>query len=1026
MQGKGVVKFFAFLLAAVCLYQLSFTWVAHSVDDKARTYAKGDTAKETVYLDSMATQPVYPILKFDYQYCKQRELALGLDLEGGMSVTMQISLRELVLKLSNNNADVVFNQALKAATDDLVKGSQEDYITLFVKEYEKMNPEGKLAAIFSTKDNQDRLKFNASNSEVESYLQDLAKSAITQEFTVLNTRVDQFGVANANIQRTGGDRIVIELPGVKDPDRVRKLLSATATLEFYKTYENPEVFGMLNSLNSLIAAKQKTARKDTSKTIATAAPVKPDTGKSKGGLALLNKVQNSTGNKPVAKPAPAAADTGKTKGGALALLSKVQKNAGTDTSGLAKKNAAGLMNPLFSVLTPMVYQGQDGQMQYQPGPVVGHAAVKDTAKVNQYLRSPEAKSLLPQNIKFLWSVKAIKDSKTFELFAMKLVGAGNNPVLTGDVVTDAFSDVDQKGQPEVRMLMNSDGAEKWRAITAEAGADPDINKKKSIAIVLDGKVYSAPRVDGEIPGGSSSISGSFTVTEASDLANVLKAGRLPAPAHIVQENVVGPSLGQEAIHAGLLSNLVGLLVVMIFMIAYYNRAGTVSVVAVLINIFFLMGVLTSLGAVLTMPGVAGIVLTFGLSVDANVLIYERVREELSLGKSLRISVNDGFKHALSSILDSNISTFLTGLILYVFGTGPIQGFAITLMIGIITSLFCSLLISRIILEWMIGKGWDIKFSNPWSSHTFKNAHYAFVKNRFKYYIFSGTFIVAGLISMATQGFNYGVDFVGGRTYIVQFDNKAVGVEDVRNVIGKTPFGEGSEIKTFGTKVSITTKYLINDASDSTGTKVQNELIRLLDSNPQTHITKDNIKDKELVNPTIANGLKKSASLTVIFAIVIISTYIFIRFRKWQFSLGAMVATAHDALMVLAFFSIFKDVLPFSLDIDQSFIAAILTVIGYSINDTVVVFDRIREFLNLHHAKTDDPKEVINDAINNTLSRTVITALTVLLILLVLFIFGGDVIRGFSFALLIGVCFGTYSSICVATPVIIDFGKKDLK
>ena len=636
---------------------------------------------------------------------------------------------------------------------------------------------------------------------------------------------------------------------------------------------------------------------------------------------------------------------------------------------------------------------------------------------------PEVKAAIPRSMKFLWSVKALDKTKTFELYAVKLVGADNSPSLAGDVITDAFNDVDQKGSPEVRMIMNSDGAAKWNTITTEACADA--NNHQSIAIVLDDKVYSAPRVDNPIPGGVSSISGNFTIDEAKDLANVLKAGRLPAPAHIVTENVVGPSLGKAAVNAGLLSNLVGLLVVMVFMIAYYNRAGTVAVAAVIVNIFFLMGVLTSLGAVLTMPGVAGIVLTFGLSVDANVLIYERVREELALGKSLRIAISDGFKHALSSILDSNISTFLTGLILYIFGTGTIQGFAITLMIGIITSLFCSLLISRLIFEYMIEKGWDIKFSNPWSSHTFKNAHYAFVKNRFKFYIFSGSFILLGLISMSIQGFNYGVDFVGGRTYVIRFNDKNVGVEDVRKIIDKS-FGSGSEIKTFGSDISITTKYLIQDNSNDADAKVRAAVIKALGSTPQTTIVKSNIVAYEKVEPTIANGLKKSAALTVIFAIIIISGYIFIRFRKWQFSLGAMVATAHDALMVLAFFSIFKDVLPFSLDIDQSFIAAILTVIGYSINDTVVVFDRIREFLNLHHAKTDDPKAVINDAINNTLSRTIITALTVLMILLVLFIFGGDVIRGFSFALLIGVCFGTYSSICVATPVIIDFGKKDLR
>lgn len=991
MQGKGVVKFFAILLAVVCLYQLSFTWVAHKVKNDAKIYAKGDTAKVTAYLDSMSTQPVYPILKHNYQYVAQRELALGLDLEGGMSVTMQISLNELVKKLSNNNTDPVFNQALSAAQNDITNGSQSDYITLFVKEYEKLNPNGKLAAIFSTKDNQDHIKFNATNAEVETYLKDQASAAVKQSYTILNTRIDQFGVANANIQlQKGTDRILIELPGVKEPERVRKLLSGTAKLEFYQTYDNQQAYAVLDNINKLIAAKNKASKKDTSKAVASTA-----------------LSTHKTTVKDSAK-------------GALALLNKVQKNAAKDTSALGSSALAD-QNPLFSILAPYQSQGR-----LIPGPIVGIAGVKDTAKINAYLRSPDVKATIPQSMKFLWSVKPQGKTKMFELYAMKLVGAENGPALTGDVINDARNDVDQiKGNNEVIMIMNSDGAQKWSEITTEACADP--NNHKSIAIVLDDNVYSAPRVDNPIPGGVSSITGTFTLDEAKDLANVLKAGRLPAPARIVAEAVVGPSLGQQAIHAGLISNLVGLLVVMIFMIAYYNRAGTVAVMAVLVNIFFLMGVLTSLGAVLTMPGVAGIVLTFGLSVDANVLIYERVREELALGKSLRISINDGFKHALSSILDSNISTFLTGAILYAFGTGPIQGFAITLMIGIVTSLFCSLLISRLIFEYMLGKGWDIKFSNPWSSHTFKNANYAFVKNRFKFYIFSGTFILAGIISMATQGFNYGVDFVGGRTYVIKFENQNVTTEKVRQ-IAEARLGKGNnEVKTYGSdKISVTTKYMINDTAKNADANVQAAVIKAMDTDPQTHMTAKDIVITQKVAPTIANGLKKSAALTVIFAIIVISTYIFVRFRKWQFSLGAMVATAHDALMVLSFFSLFKDVLPFSLDIDQSFIAAILTVIGYSINDTVVVFDRIREFLNLHHAKTDDPKTVINNAINNTLSRTIITALTVLLILLVLFIFGGDVIRGFSFALLIGVCFGTYSSICVATPVIIDFGKKDLR
>jgi SecD/SecF fusion protein len=1015
MQGKGVVKFFAILLAVVCLYQLSFTWVAHKVANDAKAYAKGDSAKEKVYLDSMATQPVYPILKHDYEYVANKQLELGLDLQGGMSVTMQISLNALVKSLSNNNTDVVFNQAIANANKDAIT-SQTDYITLFVREYEKLNPDGKLAAIFSTRDNQDKLKFNASNSEVEAYLKDQATTKITQSFTILNTRVDQFGVENANISRVGSDQILIELPGVKDPDRIRKLLSGTAKLEFYETYDNKidNMPGLLSNINGIIVAKNKSTKKDTAKAVASTAVAKPvvttktDTTAKKGTPSLLAQVNK--GKDTAAKKAPS-------------LLTQVQKN-GKDTSSVLSKTKAGAdAYPLFTVLRPEEYQDQSGQMQVQPGPIVGLAALKDTAKVNQYLRLPEVKAAIPQSLKFLWSVKPEDKTKIFELYAVKLVGADNGPVLQGDVIDDAHKDVDQTGRPEVVMVMNSQGAEKWNTVTTEACSDP--NNHKSIAIVLDDNVYSAPRVDNPIPGGVSSITGNFTPEQTSDLANILKAGRLPAPAHIVAENQVGPSMGKEAIHAGLTSSLVGLLVVLVFMIAYYNRAGTVAVVAVIINIFFLMGVLASLQAVLTMPGVAGIVLTLGISVDANVLIYERVREELSLGKSLRIALNDGFKHALSSILDSNISTFLTGLILYVFGTGTIQGFAITLMIGIVTSLFCSLLISRVILEYMIEKGWDVKFSYPWSSHTFKNANYAFVKNRFKFYIFSGAFIVAGLISMATQGFNYGVDFVGGRTYIVRFDDKSVTYEDVRTILAKTPIGEGGEIKTFGNDVSITTKYLINDAGDNADAKVRTAVIQALDANPRTKITAANIVNYQKVNPTIANGLKKSAGLTVIFAIIIISTYILIRFRKWQFSLGAMIATAHDALMVLAFFSLFKDVLPFSLDIDQAFIAAILTVIGYSINDTVVVFDRIREFLELHHAKTDDTKTVINNAINNTLSRTVITSLTVLLILLVLFIFGGDVLRGFSFALLVGVCFGTYSSICVATPVIIDFGKKDI-
>ncbi|OKS85460.1 protein translocase subunit SecDF [Mucilaginibacter polytrichastri] len=991
MQGKGVIKFFAILLAIVCLYQLSFTWVTRKVESDAKDYAKGNTEKEKAYLDSISSQPVYPLLKHTYQYCKDRELALGLDLKGGMNVTMQISLGELIKSLSDNNQDPAFKQALSKAEIDS-HTSPENYISLFMNEYKKISPDGKLAPIFATKENQEHIKFNSSNSEVESYLKDQASTAVTQSYNILTTRIDKFGVTAPNIQlQEGTNRILVELPGVTEKDRVRKLLQGSAKLEFYETGENAEIAPLLTNVNSLLAAKIKApAAKDTAKTAA---------------LAGTDAKKDST------------------KGGSL--LSKVQKSTTKDTSALGKTQALA-ENPLFAVLAPSIYQGQNGQAQYGPGPVVGRAAQKDTAKIDDFFRLPEVKAIIPPNLKFLWSVKPIEKSKVFELYAIKLSGAGNGPVLTGDVITDANADVNQsQGGFEVTMDMSSEGATKWREITAAAAGNAnDPNDNRSIAIVLDDNVVSAPRVSNEISGGRSSISGNFTQEETKDLANILKAGRLPAPARIVAEDVVGASLGAEAIHDGLMSCVIGLVVVLVFMIVYYNRAGTVAVVAVFINVFFLMGVLTNIGAVLTLPGVAGIVLILGISVDANVLIYERVREEMALGKSLRLSIEDGFKHALSSILDSNISTFITGLILFIFGTGPVQGFATTLMIGIVTSLFCSLLISRLIFEWMLGKGWDIKFSNPWSSHTFKGANYAFVKNRFRFYAFSGIFIFAGIISMFTRGFSYGVDFRGGRSYVVRFD-KEVNIEGVRSALTET-FGEGKTIlKTYVDnkgQVGITTDYMIDDNSTSGDGKVEATLRSSLSKvNPKFQIV-----SQQKVGPTIANSIKTSAIWTVIFAILVISVYILIRFRRWQFSLGAMIATAHDALLVLSFFSLFYGYLPFSLDIDQNFIAAILTVIGYSINDTVVVFDRIREFLDQNKGKGEDQKVVINRAINSTLSRTIITALTVIFVLVVLFIFGGDVIRGFSFALLIGVCFGTYSSICVATPVIVDFGRKHLK
>ena len=987
MQGKGLIKFAALALTIGCLYSLSFTWVAKKVEKDARDYAQGDPLKERAYLDSMATQPVYNLgfAKFNYQYVKENEIPLGLDLAGGMNVTMEISLSELVKNLANNNPDANLNTALKNA-ESRAKNSQKDFISLFGEEFEKLNPNGRLAALFATKENAAFIKPDASNDDVLNFLKNQSNDAIDRSFNILRTRIDKFGVTSPNIQRQQGtNRILIELPGVTDVQRVRKLLQGSAKLQFWETYDNQEIFPLLENINKVLAASQTPAKDTTAKATTTA---KADTAA--GKLANL-------GNK---------------------------KAAAKDSSALGSKADQAKQNPLFALMAPNIMQGEGGQQMLGRGAVVGYAAQKDTARINKLLASPAVQAVIPQNVKLLWGVKPMnEETKVIELYALKPSGFGNAPALEGDVISDARHDVDQRGNNEVLMYMNSEGARKWATVTRAAAGDPT-NKEdnKAIAIVLDNYVYSAPTVQNEITGGSSSITGNFKPEDTKDLANVLKAGRLPAPAKIVEEAIVGPSLGEAAINAGLLSSVVGLLVVLVFMMFYYNRAGTVANVAVFVNIFFLMGVLASMGAVLTLPGIAGIVLTMGMAVDANVLIYERVREELAHGKSTRLAIADGFKHAMPSILDSQITTFLTGIILYIFGTGPILGFATTLMIGIITSLFTAIFISRLVFEWMLEKHWEVKFSIPWSDHTFKNANFAFVKHRTKFYLISGIFIAAGLVSMFTRGFSLGVDFKGGRTYVVKFE-KPVELESVRDGLNQT-FGTTTEVKTFGSdnQLRITTAYMTDDASEAADNAVEKKLKEGLAKVP----AKSEVVSSQKVGPTIANDIKRSAIYAVIFSIITIALYILLRFRKWTFSLGALVALTHDVLLVLSFFSLFNGILPFSLDIDQAFIAAILTVIGYSINDTVVVFDRVREYLGLHHSQKDNMKEVINSAINSTLSRTVITALTVVFVLAVLFIFGGEVIRGFSFALLIGVIFGTYSSICVATPVVVEFEKENLK
>ena len=975
MQGKGLIKLLVIVVSLACLYSLSFTWVTRNVERDAENFAKGDLAKEKSYLDSMAGEVVYNLgfAKYTYREAKANELALGLDLKGGMNVTMEISLDELIRNLANNPKDEKFNNALEQAVAKS-KTSAKTVVALFMEEYKSIGATTPLSTFFSTKDNAALIKPGDSDSKVESFLQKEADNAIQNSYKVLRTRIDKFGVASPNIQiQQGTNRILIELPGVKDESRVRNLLQGSAKLEFYETYTNQEVYPLLENIDKTLASTLK------------AAP---------------------------ATTATAAADTSKKSDDLLSNLTGGKKDAIKDSAAVN----LGQKNPLFEVLRPAVYMGENQQMALMPGSMVGIASLKDTAKVNAYLQRPEVKSILPGNLKLLWAVKPEqKTPEQLSLYAIKGSGHDNCAVLTGDVITDATANFDEKNQPVVGMQMNSEGAREWKKITAKAAQNRD-----AIAIVLDNVVYSAPSVNGEIPNGSSSISGSFTVEDTKDLANVLKAGRLPTTAKIVEEAIVGPTLGQAAIDAGVNSAVIGIIVVMIFMIAYYNTAGIVANIAVLLNVFIIMGVLASLNAVLTLPGIAGIVLTMGTAVDANVLIYERIREELGLGKSIRQAVADGYKHALPSILDSQITTFLIGIILFLFGSGPILGFATTLMVGIITSLFTAILVTRVIFEWMLAKDFKIKVSFPWSAKTLQNANFKFVQKRKIFYAISIVAVLISAASIFTKGFSLGVDFQGGRTYTVRYD-KPVDLEAVRTNLDDI-FKKTTEVKVFGAanQLRITTTYHIEETSDTADKEVLDKLNQGLSKVDASN--KHEILSSQKVGPSIATDIKSRATSSAIFSIIIVAAYILIRFHKWEYSVGAAIATIHDAIILLGLFSLLDGIVPFSLDIDQHFVAAILTVIAYSVNDTVVVFDRLREFVSKPNAHNEDLGDVVNHAINSTLSRTIITSLTIVFVLAVLFIFGGEVIRGFSFAILIGVIVGTYSSIILAAPSVYDLRK----
>jgi SecD/SecF fusion protein len=1021
MQNRSAIWAFTILLIIACLYQLSFTFVSSSVEKKALEYAnskldsflitepgldlfKQDSIKESYtneYLLGQTAEKVYPILGYTYRKVKKHEINLGLDLQGGMNVILEVSVLDLIKALSGFNQDPLFLKSLDD-TKELAKSSTDNLVTLFGKAYATNNPNGKLAAIFHNRENQDKFPREATNEEILKIIREEAEDAVKRTEQVLRKRIDNLGVVQPNIQRlSGGDRIIVELPGIKDKSRVRKILQGTAKLEFWETFDNAEIYFAIEKANDLLKSDKKSTS-DTSD--ATVAP------EAKSAEELLFSDEPTIDS--------SATDTAADPLAELGLTDTTKADSAVTDPNQSFEDFA-RENPLFGLLRPNIAQDpQSGQYFPAKGSAIGFANIKDVEKVNALLERKDIKKLFPPRIKFLWAAKPYDDREEFlQLFAIKVTSREGIAPLEGDAVINATVETDAMGNPEVTLIMNATGAQKWRLLTKE-------NVGKSIAIVLDGFVYSAPNVQSEIKGGRSSISGRFTMEEADDLSNILKAGKLPAPSNIIEEAVVGPSLGKEAISSGLSSFVIALIVVLLYMFFYYSTSGIVADIALFFNLFFIMGVLTSLGATLTLPGIAGIVLTIGMSVDANVLIFERIREEVTAGKGLRLAIADGYNNAYSAIIDANITTLLTAIILNVFGTGPIKGFATTLIIGILTSLFCAIFITRLIFEYLLDKKKEVKFSTKFTENAFKNVNIPFVQKRKSFYAISGIIILLGLASFAIRGFNYGVDFTGGRSYLVRFEQPA-DVEKIGSVLENVFVGTDGlkmrpEVKVYGSsnQVKITTKYMIGE----TGMEIDDQVESVLDGGLNQLGSSFEIMSSQKVEPTIAEDIKESAFWAVLFSLIIIFLYIFFRFKGFQYGVGALVAMVHDVLIVLAVFSMFYGILPFSLEIDQAFIAAILTVVGYSINDTVVVFDRIREFLHLH--KKRDFSLVVNEALNSTLSRTINTSLSTFFVLLMIFIFGGEVIRGFVFALMIGVAVGTYSSLFVAAPIILDLDKKN--
>lgn len=986
MQNKGIVRVLAIALALVSLFYLSFSVVTGVYNKKAKEYSEGNKMKEYQYLDSLASEEVY--LGFTLKECREKEINLGLDLKGGMNVTLEVSVADILRALSGYSTNPEFNKALQLANDRQTTNSQVQYLDLFVKAFLEIDPNAKLASVFSTFDLKEKISLTSTNDEVVNVLKEEIDGAISNSFNVLRTRIDRFGVVQPNIQRDNNsmNRILIELPGVKDPDRVRKLLQGSANLEFWETYELAEIANNISEANRVLGDLNSGVVADTTQKAAAAQTA-------------------------AAKPAVSTADS---------LKAALAKKAVADTDSAKNAEQARKDNPLFAVL--QMNLSQNGQVN--PGPVVGLAHYKDTALINSYLAQKAVKEVLPRDLGLRWTVKAIDEAGEFyQLVAIKVSSRDGRAPLGGEVITDARADFQQtSAYANVSMSMNSEGAKTWARLTKD-------NIGKSIAIALDGYIYSFPTVQNEITGGSSSITGNFSVEEAKDLANTLKSGKMPAPARIVQSDIVGPSLGQEAINQGLISFIIAFALVLVFMFFYYGKVpGLIADIALFVNIFFLFGILASFSAVLTLPGIAGIVLTMGMAVDGNVLIYERIREELRSGKTMKRSIEEGYGHAISAIVDANVTTLLTGIILSIFGTGPIKGFANTLIIGIITSFITAVFITRLMLETYANRkdAKELPFTTNLTKTWFTKVNFDFIGSRKIAYYISGALMIISIVSLSTRGLNTGIDFSGGRNYIVRFD-ESVKTQDVRELLANSFEGTSVSVITIGSEnqVRISTKYKINDNSENIDSEIEERLYNglkpMLKNVTKDQFVENYIQSSQKVGPTIADDIKTAAVWAIIFAILVIGLYILIRFRTIAYSMGAIASLVHDAVIVLGAFSLLYSIMPFSMEIDQAFIAAILTVVGYSVNDTVIIFDRIREYVGLYPKR--DRKRVMNDAINNTLSRTFSTTFTTIIVLIAIFIFGGETIRGFVFAMLFGIMFGTYSSVFVASPITYEIHKR---